>query len=118
VAGLFVNGYKGAEARDDARVGNLAKREWVLVYAIDEATSAIPTSVLADINQILEDNNGFTTKEERDAAMRRRVDKSVFRSEGRQAVMRTDESSCLHFWKNRAARQEKINNRLSTFRIE
>ena len=27
VAGLFVNGYKGAEARDDARVGNLAKIE-------------------------------------------------------------------------------------------
>ena len=48
---------QGAEARDDARVGNLAKHEWVLVYAIDEAAAAIPTSVLADINQILEDNH-------------------------------------------------------------
>jgi len=52
-------------------VGNLAKHEWVLVYAIDEATTAIPTSVLADINQILEDNHGCVTKEERDLAMRR-----------------------------------------------
>jgi len=34
-------------------VGNLAKQEWVLVYAIDEATTAISTSVLADINRIL-----------------------------------------------------------------
>jgi len=74
VAGLFVNEYKGAEARDDARVENLAKREWVLVYAIDEATTAIPASVLADINQILEDNHGCATKEERDAAMRRTED--------------------------------------------
>ena len=74
VAGLFVNGYKGAKARDDARVGNLAKYEWVLVYAIDEATTAIPTSVLADINQILEDNHGCVTKEERDIAMRRPED--------------------------------------------
>jgi len=71
VAGLFVNGYKGAEARDDARVGNLAKHEWVLLCAIDEATTAIPTSVLADINQILEKNHGCVSKEERDAAMRR-----------------------------------------------
>jgi len=74
VAGLFVNGHKGAEARDDARVGNLAKHEWVLVYAIDEATTAIPKSVLADINQILEDNHGCVTKEERDAAMGRPED--------------------------------------------
>ena len=51
-----------------------AKHEWVLVYATDEATTAIPTSVLADINQILEDNHGCVTKEERDAAMRRPED--------------------------------------------
>ena len=74
VAGLFVNRYKGAEARDDARVGNLAKHEWVLVYAIDEATTAIPTSVLADINQILENNHGCASEEERDAAMWRPED--------------------------------------------
>jgi len=74
VAGRFVNGYKGKEARDDARVGNLAKHEWVLVYAIDEATTAIPTSVLADINQIFEDNHGCVTKKERDAAMRQPED--------------------------------------------
>jgi len=74
VASLFVNGYKGAEARDDARVGNLAKQEWVLVYAIDEATTAIPTSVLADIKRILEDKHRCTSKEERDAAMRRPQD--------------------------------------------
>jgi len=74
VAGSFVNGYKGAESRDDARVGNLAKHEWVLVYAIDEATTVIPTSVLADINQISEDKHDCVTKEERDAAMRRPED--------------------------------------------
>jgi len=44
------------------------------VYAIDEATNAIQTSVLADINQILEDNHGCVTKEERDAAIRRPED--------------------------------------------
>jgi len=71
VAGLFVNGYKGAEARDDVRVGNLAEHECDVVYAIDEATSAIPTSVLADFNQILENSHGCASKEERDAAMRR-----------------------------------------------
>jgi len=65
VAGLFVNGYKGAEARHDARVGTLSKHEWVLVYAIDEATTAIPTSVLADI---LENNHVCSSKEEMDAA--------------------------------------------------
>ena len=53
---------------------NLAKHEWVLVYAIDEATTAIPTSVLADINQILEDKHDCVTNEERDAAMRRPED--------------------------------------------
>ena len=74
VAGLFVNGYKGEEGRDDARVGNLAKHEWVLVYVIDEATTAIPTSVLADINQNLENNHDCVSKEERDAAMRRPED--------------------------------------------
>jgi len=74
LAGLFAYGYKGAEARDDARVGNLAKHEWVLVYAIDEATTAIPPSVLADINQILENNHGCASKEERDAAMWRPED--------------------------------------------
>ena len=42
--------------------------------SIDEATTAIPTSVLADINQILEDNHGCVTKEERDIAMRRPED--------------------------------------------
>ena len=62
VAGLFVNGYKGAEAHDDARVGNLAKQERELVYAIDEATTAIPTSVLADIKQILEDKHWLRIK--------------------------------------------------------
>jgi len=55
-------------------VGNLAKHEWVLVYAIDEATTAIPTSVLADINQILQNYHGCASKEERDAAMRRPED--------------------------------------------
>jgi len=74
VAGLLVNGYKGAEARGDARVGNLAKHECVLVNAIDEATTAIPTSVLADIQQILENNHGCTSKEERDITMRRPED--------------------------------------------
>jgi len=74
VAGLFVNGYKGAEARDDVKVGNLAKHEWVLVYAIDEATAAIQTSVLAYINQILEDNHGCMTKEKRDATIQRPED--------------------------------------------
>ena len=55
--------------------GKLSKKhEWVLVYVIDEATTAIPTSILADINQILEDNHGCATKEERDAAMRRPED--------------------------------------------
>jgi len=44
------------------------------VYAINEATTAILTSVLADINQILVDNHGCATKEERDAAMRRPED--------------------------------------------
>jgi len=53
------NGYKGAEARDDTRVGNLAKHAWVLVCAIDRATTAIPKSVLADldIKRILEDKH-------------------------------------------------------------
>jgi len=54
----------------DARVGNLAKQELVLVYAMDEATAAIPTSVLADINQISENKHGCASKEERDTAMR------------------------------------------------
>jgi len=71
VAGLFVNGYKGAEARDDVRVGNLAEHECVVVYAIDEATTAISTFVLADLNQILENSHSCASKEERDAAMRR-----------------------------------------------
>jgi len=66
-----VNGYKGAEARENARVGNLAKREWVLAYAIDEATTAILTSVLADIKRILEDNHACASGEKRDAAIRR-----------------------------------------------
>ena len=44
------------------------------MYAINEATTAILTSVLADINQILVDNHGCATKEERDAAMRRTED--------------------------------------------
>jgi len=69
-----VNGYKGAEARENARVGNLAKHEWVLAYAIDEATTAILTSVLADIKRILEDKHACTSEEERDAAMRRPCD--------------------------------------------
>jgi len=69
-----VNGYKGAEARDDARVGNLAKQEWVLVYDIDEATTAIPMSVLVDINRILENKHGCASKEGRDTAMRRPED--------------------------------------------
>jgi len=55
-------------------VENLAKHEWVLVYAIDEATTAILASVLADINQILEDNHGCVTKEESYVAMRRSED--------------------------------------------
>ena len=66
-----MNGYKGAEARDNARPGNLAKHEWVLAYAIDEATAAILTSVLADIKRILEDNHACTSGEKRDAAIRR-----------------------------------------------
>ena len=70
VASLFVNGYKGAQARDDARVGNLAKHDWVLVYAIVEATTAIPTFVLADIKRILEDKHDCATEEEREAAMK------------------------------------------------
>jgi len=52
VGSLFVNGYKGAEARDDTRVGNLAEQEWVLVYVIDEATFTMPTSLLDDIKRI------------------------------------------------------------------
>ena len=44
------------------------------VYAIDEATTDIPTSVLADINQFLGNNHGCASKEERDAAMRRPED--------------------------------------------
>jgi len=70
VASLFVNGYKGAQARDDARVGNLAKHDWVLVYAIVEATTAIPTFVLADIKRILEDKHDCATEEGREAAMK------------------------------------------------
>ena len=55
-------------------MGNLEKHVWVLVYAIDEDTTAIPTSVLADINQILENNPACASKEKRDAAMRRPED--------------------------------------------
>jgi len=50
------------------------KHEWVLMYAIDEATTAIPMSVLVDINQILENNHGCASKEERYAAMCRPED--------------------------------------------
>ena len=44
------------KGRDDARVGNLAKHEWVLVYAIDEATTAIPTvhgSAVYQLNSLM-----------------------------------------------------------------
>ena len=74
MAEMASDGYKGAEARDDVRVGNLAIQELSLVYAIDEATTAIPTSVLGDINQILENKLGCASKEQRDAAMRRPKD--------------------------------------------
>jgi len=40
---------KGAEARNNARVGTLAKHEWVLVHAIEEGTTAIPPSVTTNI---------------------------------------------------------------------
>jgi len=39
------------------------------VYAIDKATTAIPTSVLSDINQTLENNHACASKEERDVTM-------------------------------------------------
>ena len=42
VGSLFVDGYKGAEARDNARVANQAKHEWVLVYATDENFKVYP----------------------------------------------------------------------------
>jgi len=56
-ASLFANGCKGAEARNDARVGNLAKHEWILVYAINGDTTMIPESLLKDIKKTLRDKH-------------------------------------------------------------
>jgi len=58
---LFVNGYKGAEARNDARVGNLAKHEWILVYAIDGDATMMSESLLKDINKALRDKHDCGT---------------------------------------------------------
>ena len=70
-ASLFVNGYKGAEARNDARVGNLAKHEWILVYAIDGDTTMIPESLLKDIKKTLRVKHNCGTQDAIDKAMLR-----------------------------------------------
>ena len=73
-ASLFVNGYKGAEARNDARVGNLAKHEWILVYAIDGDTTMIPEALLKDIKKTLRDKHDCGTQDKIDRAMLRPKD--------------------------------------------
>jgi len=70
-ASLFVNGYKGAEARNDARVGKLAKHEWMLVYVIDGDTTMIPEWLLKDIKKTLRDKHDCGTQDKIDKAMLR-----------------------------------------------
>jgi len=73
---LFINRYKGTKARNDARSGNLAKHEWILVYAIDEDTTIIPESLLKDIMKTLRRKYDCGTQDQIDKAMLR---SNVFR---------------------------------------
>jgi len=68
---LFVNGYIGPEARNDARGGNLAEHEWILVYVIDGDTTMIPESLLKDIKKALRDKHESGTQDKIDKAMLR-----------------------------------------------
>ena len=70
---LFIN---RTEARSDARSGNLAKHEWILVYAIDEDTTIIPEYLLKDIMKILRRKYDCRTQDQIDKAMLR---SNVFR---------------------------------------
>jgi len=54
---------QGAEARNDARVGNLAKYEWILVYAIDKDTKLIPDSFFKDIKKTLREKHDCGTQD-------------------------------------------------------
>jgi len=53
---------------------SVSDRGFASVYAIDEATTAIPTSVLAGIKRNLEDKYDCASEEERDIAMRQPQD--------------------------------------------
>ena len=45
-------------------MGKLAKHKWVLVYALDQATTAIPKCTFANIKRILEDKHACASKQE------------------------------------------------------
>jgi len=60
---------QGAEARNDARVGNLAKYEWILVYAIDKDTKLIPDSFFKDIKKTLREKHDCGTQDHFDKVM-------------------------------------------------
>jgi hypothetical protein len=54
---------QGAEARNDARVGNLAKYEWILVYAIDKDIKLILDSFFKDIKKTLREKHDCGTQD-------------------------------------------------------
>jgi len=68
---MSTKGLKHETLLNDARVGNLAEHEGILVYAFDGDTTMIPESLLKDIKKTLRDKHDCGTQDKIDKAMLR-----------------------------------------------